>query len=276
MGKPASKISLVGNNQGTVVADAWRIAGEVIGIGPNEVRACIGEPREHDFPSSLAPLIEQTLLTPTTTVNQIRAACDEVLEHGFHGVCVNPRWIATSRQFLAGSNVAIVSVVGFPLGANKSDIKAQEAQEAVTDGATELDMVGDLGSFRSGDYRSFLEDIRTVIDAVPQIPVKVIIECGLLADDLERSLAATLAALAGAAFVKTSTGFAYDRSGGVPRSLGATEEDVHLLSMSVGSLVGVKASGGIADYGAACRLVKAGATRIGTSSGAKLLGPSGV
>lgn len=258
-------------DEADVVGRAWELVAEVVGLSFGEVGERIGARQSSGLPESLAPLIEQTVLAPTATEDQIRAASKEVLEFGFHGVCVNPRWVATAKSVLVGSDAAVVSVVGFPLGANKTDIKIREAREAVSDGATELDVVGDLGSLRSGNCRGFYDDLRAVIDASPDVAVKVILECGLLADDLERSLAASLAALAGAKFVKTSTGFAYDKSDGAPRALGATEGDVRLLAQSVGSLAGVKASGGIAEADAAWRLVEAGATRIGTSSGVKLI-----
>ena len=250
------------------VASAQRDAAEALSADPTQLLV-----RRQSTVSltDLAPLIEHTILSQTATGDQVLRKCREVEEFGFHGICVNPKWVALSAKELAGSSRAVISVVGFPLGATVTSIKVHEATLAVNDGATELDMVADLGALRERDLSGFAEDIRAVVDQVGKVPVKVILECGLLTDAYELALAASLAALAGARFVKTSTGFAYNKSGGESQPLGATLKDVSILAHSVGGTVGIKASGGINDYPQATALVRAGATRIGTSSGPAIM-----
>ncbi len=204
------------------------------------------------------PYIENTLLRPEATPDQVRAFCEESLKHGFLGVCVNPCYVKLAKE-VVGDRMKVVSVVGFPLGASRSDVKAYEAKRAVEDGADEIDMVINVGLLKAGRYEEVKEDIRAVVEAAG-VPVKVIVETGLLTDD-EKVMACKLAEEAGAAFVKTSTGFL----GG-----GATVYDV--LLMSKATKLPVKASGGIRTKEFALRLIKAGARRLGTSRGPQVAG----
>ncbi len=221
-------------------------------------------------PQELARLIDHTALKPDTTEARIRTLCDEARHYGFAAVCVNPCYVPLAAELLQDSPVAVCTVVGFPLGANRTAIKAAEAEQAIRDGAAELDMVLNLGLLKSGRHRAVLEDIRAVVDVARQAPpppgrdrilVKVILETALLTD-AEKEHACRLALEAGADFVKTSTGFA----GG-----GATVEDVALMRRVVGDRMGVKASGGIRTRAQAEALVAAGASRLGTSAGVALV-----
>ncbi|WP_054685897.1 deoxyribose-phosphate aldolase, partial [Rhodothermus marinus] len=194
-------------------------------------------------PQELARLIDHTALKPDTTEARIRTLCEEARRYGFAAVCVNPCYVPLAAELLRGSEVAVCTVVGFPLGANRTAIKAAEAEQAIRDGAAELDMVLNIGFLKSGRLQEVLEDIRAVVDVAraarppagrDRILVKVILETALLTD-AEKETACRLALEAGADFVKTSTGFA----GG-----GATVEDVALMRRVVGDRMGVKASGG--------------------------------
>jgi deoxyribose-phosphate aldolase len=205
----------------------------------------------------LASIIDHSLLRFDATRAQVETLCDEALRHGFAAVCVNPIWVKACAAHLRGSAVRVCSVVGFPFGATLFEVKAMEAGAAREDGATEFDMVANLGALRDGDAASVCRDIEAVVRAAHGGIVKVILETGALTDDL-KVLGCRLARDAGAKFVKTSTGFGPG---------GATESDVALLSRTVGPSMGVKAAGGIRDAATARRLVAAGATRIGTSSG---------
>ncbi|MGH7720675.1 MAG: deoxyribose-phosphate aldolase, partial [Gemmatimonadaceae bacterium] len=184
--------------------------------------------------------------------------CDEARENRFAAVCVNPVWVPLCRERLGGSGVKVATVIGFPLGANRSPSKAGEAALAVQDGADELDMVAAIGHIKSGDWRHVAADIEAVVSAASGRLVKVIIESALLTP-LEIVKASALAREAGAQYVKTSTGF---HAAG-----GATPEAVALMRLAVGDALGVKASGGVRDCAAALRVIGAGATRIGSSSG---------
>jgi deoxyribose-phosphate aldolase len=212
----------------------------------------------------LAKLIDHTLLKPDATKDDIKRLCEEAKKYGFWSVCVNPTYVSLATDILGESDVKVCSVVGFPLGANTPEVKALEAERAVNDGASEIDMVIDIGALKSRDYRLVKEDIRKVVEraqAQKNMVVKVIIEAGLLTDD-EKVLACRLVKESGADFVKTSTGF---------NALGATVHDVKLMRSAVGSDFGVKASGGIRTYRDAAKLVEAGANRIGTSSGVAII-----
>jgi deoxyribose-phosphate aldolase len=213
--------------------------------------------------ASVARLIDHTLLRPEATPAQVRALCREAREHAFAAVCVNPIWVRTCAAELADSGVAVASVAGFPLGASVAEVKAAEAAAAVADGAREVDMVIGIGALKAGEHRLVERDVAAVVDACRPggALVKVIIEAALLTDE-EKARAAAIAKLAGAGFVKTSTGFGPG---------GATVEDVALLRRVVGPGVGVKAAGGIRDWPAARAMVAAGASRIGTSSGPAIL-----
>lgn len=213
------------------------------------------------MPDDLAAMIEHTLLSPLATRAMIERHCAEARTHQLLAVCVNPVWVARCTGVLAAAGVKVVSVVGFPLGANTTLGKAFECELAVRQGADEIDMVIALGALKSGDRFGVCEDIRAVVKAAGDRPVKVILETAHLTDQ-EKILACALAEEAGARFVKTSTGFG---------PAGATEADVRLLRERVGDRLGVKASGGIRDAASARAMVLAGANRIGTSNGPGLL-----
>ncbi len=206
--------------------------------------------------AELAAHIDHTLLKPDATAEQIRQACAEARAAGCAAMCVNGSRVALARAALAGSGVAVAGVVGFPLGAMATEIKAAEAARAVADGAAEIDMVMQLGAFRDGDREQVKRDVAAVVRASGRALVKVILETGLLADE-EKVQAALLAVEAGARFVKTSTGF----GGG-----GATVADVALLRQAVGERARIKASGGIKDARSALALIEAGADRLGMSA----------
>lgn len=210
----------------------------------------------------IAALIDHTLLKAEATRDDIEALCDEAREHGFVAVCVNPVWLPLCRARLRGDQTKVATVIAFPLGACAPEMKAREAELAVTEGADELDMVAAIGHIKSGDWAHVARDISAVVDAASDRPVKVIIETAVLTD-AEISRASVIARDAGAAFVKTSTGF---HAAG-----GATTHAVSLIRSAVGDAMGVKASGGIRDCDAALRMLAAGATRIGTSNGVQIV-----
>ena len=204
----------------------------------------------------LARWIDHTLLKPEATRADITRVCAEAREHGFATVCVNSSWISYVSQLLQGSTTLPIAVVGFPLGVASTSSKAFETREAIREGAREIDMVIHVGALKAGEYSYVIRDIRAVVEAAAPYPVKVILETSSLT--LEEKIAAcTLSKEAGAAFVKTSTGFA---------SGGATLEDIALMRRVVGDSMGVKASGGIRSYEDARRMIHAGANRIGASS----------
>ncbi len=206
--------------------------------------------------ASLAAMIDHTLLKAEATEAQVRKLCAEAIEHGFYSVCVNPRWLPLAVQCLAHTTVLPITVVGFPLGASLAGAKAREAQEAVQAGAKEIDMVLDVGGAKSGLWAEVQRDIREVVVACGDTPVKVILEtCYLTDDDIREACRAAVAA--GARFVKTSTGFG---------SAGATPAHIQLMRSCVGNDLGVKASGGIRDTATALALVAAGASRLGCSA----------
>ena len=202
----------------------------------------------------LASVIDHTLLKPDATGDQIRKRCLEAVEYGFCSVCVNPLWVPLCAGELKEKQPLVCSVAGFPLGA--TPMAAGEAEWAVSRGAGEIDMVIPVGYLKAGNRSGVLRSIEEVVKAVPGTPVKVILETCLLTRE-EKILACRLSEEAGAAFVKTSTGFA----GG-----GATTEDIALMSETVGGRLGVKASGGIRTREDALAMIEAGATRIGASS----------
>jgi deoxyribose-phosphate aldolase len=211
---------------------------------------------------NIAGMIDHSLLKPDATHAQIEQLCKEGRKYNFATVCVNPVWVKLCKELLAGVTVKICTVSGFPLGASKPEVKAKEAEMAIKDGADEIDMVMNVGAFKGGDFRLVEEDIKAVRSAIGKDKIlKVIIETGLLTND-EKAKATQLVKSCGADFVKTSTGFVYG---------GATVEDVRLLRKIAGNNMGVKASGGIRDYQTAKSLIEAGAKRIGTSSGVKIV-----
>jgi deoxyribose-phosphate aldolase len=207
---------------------------------------------------SLARIIDHTLLKPEATEAEIVQLCREARQYRFCSVCVNTCWVPLCRELLADSGVKVCCVVGFPLGAMDSASKAFEAGQAVTAGADEVDMVLNVGALKSGKRDWVEADIRAVVQAAGGKTTKVILETGLLTDG-EKVEACRLAKQAGAAFVKTSTGFA--------KGSAATAEDIALMRATVGPDMGVKASGGVRTLADARRMVEAGATRIGASSG---------
>lgn len=215
----------------------------------------------------LAQYIDHTQLKPQARREDIEQLCSEALEYGFYSVCVNGVWVPYCRSILSGSEVRISAVVGFPLGAASSAVKAYEASVAVDEGATEIDMVVPVGHLLDRADEIVLDHIRAVVKAVQgRALVKVILETGLLDDELIK-MGCKLAEKAGAHFVKTSTGFGAG---------GATEADVRLMRSSVSPSLGVKASGGIRDRQAAMQMIAAGATRLGTSAGVAIVrGESG-
>ena len=209
----------------------------------------------------LAPIIDHTLLKPGATHDDLTKLCTEAKDYNFYSVCVNAANVEFCRKQLVGTPVKVVAVVGFPLGATSTEAKAFEAKKAVEDGAEEVDMVINVGALKSKDYAYVLEDIRKVVQTVAPKPVKVIIETAMLTNN-EKVIASALSKAAGAAFVKTSTGFGPG---------GATAEDVALIRDVVGPDLGVKASGGIHTADDAKKMVKAGATRIGASASVQIV-----
>lgn len=213
--------------------------------------------------SSLAGMIDHTLLKANATAEQVTKLCREAAQYHFASVCVNTCYVPLAAKLLEGSGVAVCCVVGFPLGAMATHSKAEEAREAAASGAKEVDMVVNVGAIKSGDWKYVQNDIKKVVEASAEggAIVKVIIETCLLTDE-EKVKACQASKEAGAAFVKTSTGFSTG---------GAKAEDVALMRRTVGSSMGVKASGGIGNYDDAMRMIKAGASRIGTSHGIEII-----
>jgi len=207
----------------------------------------------------IASYLDHTLLKPEASAADVEKVCSEAIEYSFKSVCVNPIWVKKVSKALKGSGVLTCAVVGFPLGATPSDVKAFEARGAVLDGADEIDMVIDIAAARADDKGALVDDITAVAEAVHagDAILKVIIETALLSD-AQKVLACEAAVEAGADFVKTSTGF----NGG-----GATVEDIALMRRTVGPDIGVKASGGVRSLADAQAMIAAGATRIGASSG---------
>lgn len=209
----------------------------------------------------LAKTIDHTLLKPEATLEQIEKLVETAKTYGFCSVCINPCFVATASEMLKGSDVKVCTVVGFPLGANSPATKAFETAQAIKDGAQEIDMVINVGALKSKRNLLVEEDIRAVVNAAEGHTVKVIIETALLTKD-EIKLACEISQKAGANFVKTSTGF----NGG-----GATVEDIELMKASIKAPMQIKASGGIKDLASAQKLLAAGATRLGTSSGVAII-----
>jgi len=213
--------------------------------------------------ASVGAYIDHTLLKPEAARDEITKLCDEARKFNFASVCINPTWVKEAAFLLHGSNVKVCTVVGFPLGATLPDVKAYETRRAIFDGATEIDMVINIGALKSGDDLTVKRDICAVVDAAHEACaiVKVIIETALLTDD-EKVRACMLAKEAGADFVKTSTGFSKG---------GATVADIELMRKTVGAQLGVKAAGGVKDLASAKEMIAAGATRIGASAGVKIV-----
>ena len=209
----------------------------------------------------LARMIDHTLLDPSATRDHVERLCEEAKRYDVYAVCVNSTWVPLAVSVLRGTEVKVASTVGFPLGASLTVVKASEAETVVGLGAAEVDMVMNIGALKSRDLTFVREDIERIVKACKEAPVKVIIETELL-NDQEKVQACMLAQEAGAAFVKTSTGFG---------SGGATVADVMLIRKTVGNRLGVKAAGGIRTFRDCVAMIEAGANRIGTSSAIQIL-----
>jgi len=231
----------------------------VIGAGASRLGLYAGG----KVPSDVAALIDHTLLKADATRQEIDKLCGEAREFGFATVCVNPTWVSLCARLLRGSSTGVCTVVGFPLGATTPDVKQYETRRVIYDGATEVDMVINVGALKSGDLALVERDIAAVVAACKDCGVlsKVIIEAALLTDE-EKVSACVLSKGAGADYVKTSTGFGPG---------GATVADVELMRRVVGPDIGVKAAGGVRDYDALKSLVSAGASRVGASAGVKIV-----
>ena len=211
---------------------------------------------------NFARMIDHTLLKAEATKEQIEKLCAEAKQFNFASVCVNPTWVKRSSEFLQGTDVLVCTVIGFPLGANTPAVKAFEAKDAIANGAKEVDMVINIGALKDKNYDLVQADIAAVVEAAKDSAlVKVIIESCLLTDE-EKVKACELAVAAGADYVKTSTGFSTG---------GATAEDIALMRKTVGPELGVKASGGVRSLEDMKKMVEAGATRIGASSGVAIM-----
>ncbi len=207
-------------------------------------------------------MIDHTILKPEATEAAVQKIIDEAKEYNFFSVCINPCWVAFASEQLANTDVAVCTVIGFPLGANTPEVKAYEAADAIKNGANEVDMVINIGALKSQQYDYVRQDIQGVVDAAKgKALVKVIIETALLTDE-EKVKACELAKEAGADFVKTSTGFSTG---------GAKVADIRLMRETVGPDMGVKASGGVHNAEEALAMIEAGATRIGASTGVAIV-----
>jgi deoxyribose-phosphate aldolase len=207
-------------------------------------------------PGDMAKLIDHTLLKPEATRDEVVKLCEEARKHRFASVCVNTTWVGLCKSLLSGTDVMVCAVVGFPLGAMSPGAKAYEARDAVRQGAREIDMVINIGALKSADYETVFEDICKVVKSAAPAGVKVILETSAL-DTEQKIIGCTLSKLAGAAFVKTSTGFGKG---------GATVEDVALMRRVVGGDIGVKASGGVRTAEDVLKMAQAGANRVGASA----------
>jgi deoxyribose-phosphate aldolase len=234
--------------------------GRVVNAGATRISSSLGG--IPDDPG-IARMIDHTLLKPDATPDQIAQLCFEARKYEFASVCVNPTHVKLCAELLRGSPVKVCTVIGFPLGATSTEVKVFETETALRDGASEIDMVINIGALKAKDYDLASKDINGVVrmSHASGALVKVIIETSLLTDK-EKEIASLLAKEAGADFVKTSTGF----SGG-----GATAEDIELMRRAVGPEMGIKASGGVRTYEDAQRMIFAGATRIGASAGVKIV-----
>jgi len=245
---------------GSCVAHCTDKVDQIVSAGASRITSPLGVlPQD----VNIARLIDHTLLKADASQDQIAQLCYEARTHHFASVCINPTNVRLCAQLLKGSDVKVCTVVGFPLGATSTPAKAYETQQAIRDGATEIDMVINVGALKSRDYKAVYEDIAAVVSVTHAANdlVKVIIETALLTDE-EKVIACQLSKAAGADFVKTSTGFGPG---------GATVDDVALMRRVVGPSLGVKASGGVRNYADAQAMVAAGATRIGASAGVAIV-----
>jgi deoxyribose-phosphate aldolase len=247
-------------SQGLCVKTCFDKVGKVVSAGAERLSSTLGAiPAD----TNLAGMIDHTLLKPDATRDQIAQLCYEARKYKFASVCINPSHVPLCADLLRGTTVKVCTVIGFPLGATSPDVKVFESQNALKNGATELDMVINIGALKARDLEMVAGDIRGVVKTghAANALVKVIIETSLITDE-EKVIACLLAKEVGADYVKTSTGF----SGG-----GATVEDITLMRQTVGPGMGVKASGGVRTLEDAEKMVKAGATRIGASAGVKII-----
>jgi deoxyribose-phosphate aldolase len=235
-----------------VVRRPWSVRA-MEGAGAMRVGAAAGV---GEVPADLGKLIDHTLLKPEATRDEVVKLCEEARKYRFASVCVNTTWVPLCKSLLAGTDVMVCAVVGFPLGAMTPSAKAYEAREAVRQGAREIDMVINIGALKSRDYETVFEDICRVVKSSAPAGVKVILETSALSHE-EKIIAISLSKLSGAAFVKTSTGFGKG---------GATVEDVQLMRQLVGNELGVKASGGVRTVEDVVKMAQAGANRIGASA----------
>jgi deoxyribose-phosphate aldolase len=268
-GRPAVKLALAPRDRGQCDDDSapgedCASCGSCVVRRPWSVRAMEGAgamrvgamPGVGEVPADLAKLIDHTMLKPEATRDEVVKLCEEAKKYRFASVCVNSTWVPLCKAMLSGTDVMVCAVVGFPLGAMAPTSKAYEARDAVRAGAKEIDMVINLGALKSKDYETVFEDICRVVKSAAPAGVKVILETGALTNE-EKIIGCTLSKLAGAAFVKTSTGFGKG---------GATVEDVALMRSIVGGELGVKASGGVRTAEDALKMAQAGANRIGASA----------
>lgn len=266
---PAAKLNVVPRDRGecnddTAPGEDCAGCGSCVVRRPWSVRAMeevgamrVGAmPGVGEVPADLAKLIDHTLLKAEATRDEVVKLCEEARKYKFASVCVNTTWVPLCKAMLAGSGVMVCTVVGFPLGAMSPQAKAYEAREAVRQGAKEIDMVINIGALKSKDYETVFEDICRVVKSSAPAGVKVILETSALNTE-EKIIGCTLSKLAGAAFVKTSTGFGKG---------GATVEDIQLMRSIVGGELGVKASGGVRTVEDAIKMAQAGANRIGASA----------
>lgn len=261
---PVGEHCVVEVANGVKVKTCFDNAGHVVSAGAERLTSTVGIiPQD----ISLAGMIDHTLLKPDATSDKIAQLCFEARKYHFASVCVNPTHVKLCADLLRDSDVKVCTVIGFPLGATSAEVKAFEARNALDNGATEIDMVINIGALKAGESELVARDIRGVVETVHKAGalVKVIIETALLTDE-EKVVACLLAKEAGADYVKTSTGF----SGG-----GATVHDIALMRKTVGPTIGVKASGGVHNREEAEALVAAGATRIGASAGVKIIQAGG-
>jgi deoxyribose-phosphate aldolase len=256
---PKSQVTSCNCTDGTCAEHCPNHVDQVVGAGADRLSATLGTKPHHP---EVARLIDHTLLKPDASQDQIAQLCYEARTYHFASVCVNPAHVKLCAQLLKDSGVPVCTVVGFPLGATPGTVKAYETQQAIRDGASEIDMVINIGALKSQDYRMVLEDISSVVRAAhsKNAIVKVIIEAALLTEE-EKVVACQLAKTAGADYVKTSTGFGPG---------GATVSDVALMRRVVGPTLGVKAAGGVGSYADAQAMIAAGATRIGASAGVRI------
>ena len=268
-GNTTAKLALAPRDRGDCVDDSapgedCSSCGACVVRRPWSVRAAEGAgamrvgaaPGVGAVPADMARMIDHTLLKPEATREEVVKLCEEAKKHRFASVCVNTTWVPLCKAMLSGTDVMVCAVVGFPLGAMAPTAKAYEAREAVRQGAKEIDMVINIGALKSGDYETVFEDICRVVKSAHPAGVKVILETSAL-DQEQKIIACSLSKLAGAAFVKTSTGFGKG---------GATVEDIAMMRRIVGSEVGVKASGGVRTAEDAIKMATAGANRLGASA----------